>query len=342
MKKLNNKGFTLIEILMGFIIGSIVILIATTAILSMYSSISRQEKLNNNKMISDSIFSFVCDELECASNVQILNSDSIDEAKYENILEIKDGIMMLNGMPLNEKSLDKKIELTAQADRDVINLNLAVNDEMNMMVYSNRSDFKVNLLGYDGRNVEGAQGTAIINPIISFDNKKKGESGLITMPNELYWKMYNMRDFYYSLTADEKRDIKIQMTGNPDANDWWGSNDFFRTYLKIFHYKNEWPKVDLAKETGFPKLPYASGTTLYYQPFMYNPGNQSGLPQVCVYISNTTENGRWTSYMIFSYSEQTWYYTSDARKGISIANGSNSWEATKQMIIDKGWTKLEL
>lgn len=330
---LNNNGFTLIEIILGFLITSIVIIISTTLILTSYSTLNHNSDLNSDKFMADLVFNSITTKLKMATKVQVLSKDSTDDIKYSNIIKCKNGVITLNDKNLIDDTLSRKMILKSEVSSSIIKLNLKLLDKDNSVVCNITESIRVNLLDYKNLKIDGIENTELIDPIISYDVTPQTENSINSVANDVCEKMISLKSYYFSLSSSERASIKKEMETYA-TGDWWCSNDYFRTYLKMFEYKSTWPKVQ--PSSNFPDLPYADNTILYIQPFIYNPDDKYGQAEVCAYISSYVGNGNWMTYMMFSYSEQKWYYTTYSNKSLSVYDGG-SWSKTLKNINKNDW-----
>lgn len=95
-KKLNNKGFTLMEIIVTLLISSLVMMIAGSLILNSLGYFNKAATTDADKQSLDLLADFVRDQLLYASDVKVLKSnEERPEGNDWKWLYVKDGRLML-------------------------------------------------------------------------------------------------------------------------------------------------------------------------------------------------------------------------------------------------------
>lgn len=96
VKKLNNKGFTLMEIIVTLLISSLVMMIAGSLILNSLGYFNKAATTDADKQSLDLLADFVRDQLLYASDVKVLKSnEERPEGNDWKWLYVKDGRLML-------------------------------------------------------------------------------------------------------------------------------------------------------------------------------------------------------------------------------------------------------
>lgn len=96
MLKLNNKGVTLIEIVVALAISVIILATAAGILLTSYNFFKNIAQSNEDKLIGDTIYTLVSDKITLANEVEIINEQNLI-LDNENTIEVNDGKLFYNG-----------------------------------------------------------------------------------------------------------------------------------------------------------------------------------------------------------------------------------------------------
>lgn len=181
LKKLlkNRNGMTLVEIMTGFAILSVVMVISLSIMLFSSNVLSEDSRRNRVKMLGDEMYTAVSDKLIFATHIQLLPEGSaISDAKYEKVIFVKDGRLYTGPRegPYTLFYAEAVYQGTALAmtadvpDRTILSLSLTFSRSgQTKPAYETGSSFQIiNLAtGMEQTAIEGA-GT-FVNPVISYD-----------------------------------------------------------------------------------------------------------------------------------------------------------------------------
>lgn len=103
-RRLNNKGITMVELMVTLLILSIVIVLAGSMLLSSGNIFTHSAQMNTNKLAADSVYKYLSERLIFAERMQILYPDDSIQPRYRTTFHIQDG---------------RLYEKTADGDRDV-------------------------------------------------------------------------------------------------------------------------------------------------------------------------------------------------------------------------------
>lgn len=88
--KKNQKGFTLIELIVTLAIFSIILVVAGNYLFFGNNLFVKTEVKNSEKYIGDNVFEYIQRRLTYASHVEVINPDKIRDPKYTNGIKIND------------------------------------------------------------------------------------------------------------------------------------------------------------------------------------------------------------------------------------------------------------
>lgn len=217
--KTNKKGFTLIEIMVSLIIVSIVCLIATTMMFSVFNNFKATTKMNEDKLYVDKMFELVSKKLQFARNVQILEENSSETPKYDNVFKVENNKLIFNNEDIYGDLLDSNtgVDITVKASDNTINMTIILKDKSNSDVYRDSMTFKINTIESRQQYIEGTKNQEVENPIISYEDSPNYQYDLKTIPNTLYEQLSEMPRFYDTLTREEKIRIKKEIGYLPNT-----------------------------------------------------------------------------------------------------------------------------
>ncbi|MEG1332020.1 MAG: prepilin-type N-terminal cleavage/methylation domain-containing protein, partial [Eubacterium sp.] len=290
----NNKGFTLVEMIVTLAIFSIVLVVAGNYLFFGNRMYAQSEMKGTEKSIGDNMYAFMQDRLTYATAIEINASQAPKDKtiKYSNVFEIKDNQQHLY---FGEKGKPNTIEtnttdlygeayyhnykvgydvkaLTGDTPNiyDRLELKVIVKNKDDTTAYETKSIIKCLNLANRGKSIELKGGVLSVdmqylsNPIISYDKEQKDDS--IFSPIELWDRMNATCEqlIKYQVSKDEK-DLPsqwIETWGKANIgkevalrNATYLSNDNMRTYLKHRYYEGSWPELPPFSEDILNKNP---------------------------------------------------------------------------------------
>ncbi len=172
--KLDNRGFTLTEISLAFLIGTIVILICTTLLFSSSNYFQKMEAASRDKLFADNMLDTIKEELAYATNIEFLANGSAQTPNYANVLKIINGRLYLNNKDIYETLYtNQKVELQVSPQKNsVITLTVTIKNIDNAPTYTTTQTFTVNTMAALNTSFSGITSGTLTDSIISY--KKSG------------------------------------------------------------------------------------------------------------------------------------------------------------------------
>ena len=171
----NNHGFTLTEVLLAFLIGSIVILVCTVLLVSASNYFRNMETTNQDKLFGDAVLSMLKEELAYAERIQILEHGTTQTPTYSNVFKINTGRLYWNENDIYETIYSNQtVELQlAPQSGTVLMLTVTIKNAAGTPTYTVRQTFTANTMAAQSRSIEGLATGMLTNPVISY--QKSGE-----------------------------------------------------------------------------------------------------------------------------------------------------------------------
>lgn len=188
VKMKNNRGFTLVEIIVACVIVSIAMAFAAGILLTSFNLTSRSAAANESKMIGDTVYNWISDRLTYASNLQILNGqDTTTAAKYSNTLRIENGKLLVKMEGGTEYSLygndfygNTEIRMTVQAlDSNKVRLAVEVLDG-DTVCYRTGSTIQILNIAVTGGSISGVTGTELTDPKLIYSTTDDSSTSVVS------------------------------------------------------------------------------------------------------------------------------------------------------------------
>lgn len=162
----NNRGFVLTETIVAFSLTLLVIISSSLIIMIISQSLSHYTKINQEKILADSAFNLIKENLSLATNVKINTVDTL-----ANYFKIENGALKNeNGYLYDEehyKNNPMQIEINAK-DYGMMHLTIKILDKNNDPLYSTSRTFKILYLNKLRKGFSGQTGI-ITNPTIYYE-----------------------------------------------------------------------------------------------------------------------------------------------------------------------------
>lgn len=127
--KLNKKGFTLIELIVALAVTVIIIASVGGILYSSYKTFYGITDANEYKMIGDNVYNYLSDKIIVASNLTIVNEQSIILGNDDTITVDVNGRLLYNGVDVFGDAFynNKKISFSvAQYSINSVSINVSV------------------------------------------------------------------------------------------------------------------------------------------------------------------------------------------------------------------------
>ena len=265
--KKNQKGFTLIELIVTLAIFSIILVVAGNYLFFGNNLFVKTEVKNSEKYIGDNVFEYIQRRLTYASHVEVINPDKIRDPKYTNGIKINDnGQLLMGQFEVEDKDGNKKSGLTNVFSPDFygtyrVSYEVKVVDATHMElkvnvlaqgndspVYTTSEVLKIlNLQANERDNgniiiTNGGRDTVFADPVISYEEDKK----VSTTYDPLVLKD-QMLDTFNKIVKGENLKYHKEITG---LDNQFASNDYISAYVTQYYYKGEpylhsWKKEDV-------------------------------------------------------------------------------------------------
>ncbi len=175
-----ESGMTLVEVMTGFAILAIVMVISLSILLFSGKVLSKEGARDRLKMLGDEMYRSLSSKLIFATHLQLLPPDTDpDQAKYDNVIFIRDGLLYHGpkGGPYELYYTENvyqntRLTLSTEAKSEtVLSLQLGFQKEEGEIVYETASSFRlINLAaGTDPVYLEGSV-FRTDNPVVSYDS----------------------------------------------------------------------------------------------------------------------------------------------------------------------------
>lgn len=107
----DDRGMTLIELIVVLAVASIIIAAAGSIILSSFSIFGNIARTNRDKLIGDSVYDYICDKVIFTYSLKIAGSQKILLDEDEKVLEITGGRLYFDGEDVYGSSFYDDISL---------------------------------------------------------------------------------------------------------------------------------------------------------------------------------------------------------------------------------------
>ncbi|MEG1107097.1 MAG: prepilin-type N-terminal cleavage/methylation domain-containing protein [Eubacterium sp.] len=285
----NNKGFTLVEMIVTLAIFSIVLVVAGNYLFFGNRMYAQSEMKGTEKSIGDNMYAFMREKLVYATALEVIDpSNPKQEPQYENVFKIKDGDLNFNENDLYGKAYyhGYTVSYSVEVQKNSINqfkLTVYVKDGENT-VYQTESTIKNLNLELSGKKIDvtideknqHVSKQPYKDPIISFNEGQPKEVPDLqdTLRQQMLVTNQQLIDYNKSNPKDEQL-LPDKWEEYMGDNFRYYNNDRLREYvLKRFYRKadvtenlqNYWPKFPglsdtLIKETD-EKIEKKQGTLL--------------------------------------------------------------------------------
>ncbi|WP_195269853.1 prepilin-type N-terminal cleavage/methylation domain-containing protein [Eubacterium sp. 1001713B170207_170306_E7] len=277
----NNKGFTLVELIVTLAIASIVMLVAGNYLFFGNRMFAENEVKNTDKYIGDSVFQFMKERLIYAGKIEVIDRAKVlsgeSEAKYSHIFELSG-----NSVEENKGYLEFTNDKTVKAPEDIYGVDFYRNNKISYTLRldekdSTKTTFVLTVYVYNTKGEEVYQtGAAIRNLNIRLE-KNNGEIETINYKEETSKVFMNPVISYEdkkSKAIDPFEEMAKQL-----REDYIGT---YETLWKIWH--SELDKNSLIDHDKY----FNKGTS------------QGGNSQIRTYIYKQIYNGSWPEFTNFS------------------------------------------
>lgn len=240
-----NKGFTLVEIIISITIGSVVLALMGTMILTSSNFMSNTTNSDMDKRCVDSCMEFIRDQIEYSTDVRIIENKGLDNYPVEgednwHCFYIKNHILYRDDSPVFDDSFynHKQLEI------------LVKDDYKNNM----RVDFTYHLNDSDGEKAYGNRDTVVF---LNISEKNKPDGGLYVSSDVSLDSSKDNYAVYY------KKSLKTNNSSNTPS----GDNDNVRTgtvtdRLNMINLGNRRGNFDYDKQ-------YNNGDYVYYEGYWW-------------------------------------------------------------------------
>lgn len=168
----DNKGFTLVELIVTLAITAIVLAIAGGILLTSFQLFSANSSANEAKLIGDTVSRYVSDQLTYASDLQLIDqSDTATTAQYSNRIQIISGRLHVQTASQSDYNyygdafyLGTTVQMSVKTvDHNTISLKIDVLKK-GAVIYQTQS--VINLLNIQLKNgsISGITGSELTNP----------------------------------------------------------------------------------------------------------------------------------------------------------------------------------
>lgn len=172
MKMPDNKGFTLVELIVTLVITVIVLAIAGGILLSSFQLFSANASANEAKMIGDTVSRYVSNQLTYAVDLQLIDeNDTTTVPQYDSRMQIFDGKLHVQTASLSDYNffgdafyLDNSVQMSVKAVRqNMVSVKIEVLKK-GKVIYQTES--VINLLNIQLKNgsISGIIGSELTNP----------------------------------------------------------------------------------------------------------------------------------------------------------------------------------
>lgn len=365
--KMDNKGFTLVEIIVTLAIFAIVLTVAGTVYFAGNRMYTQTEIKNQEKYIGDTVFNYMRDRLVYAKDVSVyVSGTNPSSVSYSNVFNVTSDKMCFgtNKDPANVLGDswygNYKIKYIAKKATDnTLNLTVSVLDTSNNEVYSTGSTMKIiNLVGAVVWNTDT---DGAVNQVISYRTKDGSNDsvdtaiGLRNAYIDIYEKLFDKYTANNnSLTVAQIQSIYPDWTQYVTTNQTNISNDNILAYLYGKTYGSSWPVYPVPSDSILGKTKYKlvktyydnKNPTLYLRPYCY-VGNsldklgKSWAENNCfIFVSsNNQSKSNWNAAFIIDCSERKTYVTQNTnyyKTEISpVSIPFDSWKNVKTILADE-------
>lgn len=271
--KKNQKGFTLIELIVTLAIFSIILVVAGNYLFFGNNLFVKTEVKNSEKYIGDNVFEYMQRRLTYATHVEVINPDKSKDPKYTNGIKLNSDGQLLMG-PFEVKDEDGKIKsgLTNVFSPEFYGNGYKVSYEVKV-VDATHMELKVNVLAQGNDSpvyttsevleilnlqanardsgsiliTNGERNAIYTNPVISYEEDKK----VSTTYDPLVLKD-QMMDVFNKIVKGEILKDRFEITG---LNNQFASNDYISAYVTQYYYKGKPYIGSWAKEDVYPYWP---------------------------------------------------------------------------------------
>lgn len=157
---MNKKGMTLVEIMVGFAVFSVVMALSVVMVVNAASLFIKNTKMNDDKIAGDAVYNLLTSQLVYATHVQIGGEPP---KGAHNKLWVEDGKLYLNKDACYPDAFyqTKRIRITTQVvDRSRLRLQVLVTDNTGEQRYITESILDIPNISLYGQSITGVQGSA--------------------------------------------------------------------------------------------------------------------------------------------------------------------------------------
>lgn len=175
----NDGGFTLVELVVGMLISSLILVFATGMILSANNFFMDNITRSENKQIGDTVFNYLKEELTFGTDVQLFgaSSDASGEAVGSRSLTVTGGRLYSMGQDVYGEDfyMGRSVKFTASVHIFCeLNLSVTVFDKDGSEVYTTASTINVLNMKLAQKEIEVFSGVSD-NPYITYDRQGDGK-----------------------------------------------------------------------------------------------------------------------------------------------------------------------
>ena len=174
----NNKGFTLIEVVVSLLITSLILAFVAALFFAGEKMTENAVRKNQAKLVGDNVLEYLSDRIEYSSALEI-KSGGVSNAKYENVLYISaDNYLGLKTATTNDDNVFGKDFYSGFKIRtaytvyeeNCVKINVDVMSEnLSEKLYTVSNTVKLSKLDLSDSEIETTSlETELINPIVSF------------------------------------------------------------------------------------------------------------------------------------------------------------------------------
>lgn len=346
-KKWNNRGFTLVELIVS--IGLLVVVIALTCsiILSVFNHYGKESQITEAKNIGDTVSRWLNDQLRYATELEVTDNQSVNT--YDTAVQVQDGNLFYwkaaePGAARNFYGesfyLGTTVETKAQVKNDRwLTLQVVVYDSHGELAYTKENTYEIINMGVAAKegelDINGAIDENTIKVKVSGDLEEDEEwsnpvfcfnSDLVISRGDYFpspQDMYNQ--CIYAINQLNGND-ELNMEYNDDGSKWL-YNQGIRNYVRINFYDGSWPDVSLyldvnaiSAPTGVSYIAPLSERNIVIQPHVTPEKGPNKKEFVVIFgrnydSANPNGNTNWTNFVLVFVPDK---YTED---GVDMSSG---------------------
>ena len=178
VKKWNNKGFTLVELVVTLFITSLALTLAGGILISSLNMFSSTASANEAKIIGDNAYHWVSEQIIYATNLQIIDAQDMKTTpQYANTIRVVDGKLLYATAARGEYTyfgdefyLDTAIRMTVKGyNSHMVNITVKVVKQGETLYSTGTMLNLLNIQQVQG-NITGTTNTELVNPRLIFSS----------------------------------------------------------------------------------------------------------------------------------------------------------------------------